>query len=305
MIEKRLRAKLSELSRRSGGRLDFDHPLGDHTTIRIGGRADAWYEPASQEDLREVIMALRDFSQRFMVMGNGSNTLVPDDGLDAVVIKLSAGPFVAVEARGRMLSAGAGASIGGLIIYSCNAGLSGLEGLAGIPGTVGGAVVTNASYRGSISDRLKSITVMMPGGEVDTIEKKDLFFAYRHSSVRSGEIILKANFLLEETDPADIKRKTDDFLKEKRARQPLHEKTLGCVFKNAPDVECSSGEMIEKTGFKGHRSGGAQVSEKHANFIVNTGGASAKDVISLMEEIKVKVRERFSVELEPEIKIIG
>jgi UDP-N-acetylmuramate dehydrogenase len=260
-----------------------------------------WFVPSCIESLREARLLLN--AATIATIGNGSNVLFPDGGLEAV-INLNNGFFVKKEFEGRKVLAGAGVNLGGFISDCCQRGLSGLEGLVGIPATVGGALATNASYETAISDYLESIRVMDEKGDARWIKKNDLRFGYRSSSLKKNEVILEAVFTLTEMSPEGLKNRIRANFCGKKHRQPLNEKTLGCVFKNPEGSEYRAGELIEKAGMKGSRVGDAQVSQVHANFIVNSGNATASDVVALIEEVRQKVREKFSIELELEIEIL-
>jgi UDP-N-acetylmuramate dehydrogenase len=304
MFTKEMREKLQEICAGTGSRVAFDEDLFAHSTIAIGGKAAAWVMPVSLEGLRRVKLFLRDQGMPFFIIGNGSNVLIPDNGLEAVVINLNNGFFVRKEFEGRKVLAGCGVKLGDLISDCCLKGLSGLEGLAGIPATVGGALKTNASYHVAVSDCLESVRMLDEQGEVKWIKKESLRFGYRSSSFNKGQIILEAVFFLEKKLPEDLKRKLGINFSEKMERQPLDKKTLGCIFKNPPEGEYKSGQLIDMAGMKGACSGDAQVSEKHANFIINNGNATARDVMVLINDIRQKVREKFSIELETEIEIL-
>lgn len=306
MLDDRVRDRLKRLCGTDGGKVIFDHPLCGHSTIAIGGNASAWYVPSSLEELREAKIFLKDSGVRTMVIGRGSNLLIPDEGLDAVIISLSNAFFgeIGFTARG-IATVGAGADLGGLIASCCARGLAGMEGLIGIPATVGGALATNASYRTAISDRLSRLLALGPDGKLKWLEREELNFEYRSSPVDRDEIVLRAEFSLDEAPPEVLRKKCRDYFAEKRRAQPLDRKTLGCVFKNpVGDNGRTSGELIDAAGLKGARRGGALISERHANFIVNSGGANCRDVKALMDQARSRVRKRFSIELEPEIEIL-
>lgn len=294
--------RLIEICEASGSRVMFDEDLSSHSTIAIGGKTKVWFEPSSIESLREAMFLLRSSDITPAIIGNGSNVLMPDRGLEAA-INLNNGFFVKKEFEGRKVLAGAGVNLSGLISDCCQKGLSGLEGLVGIPATVGGALVTNASYRSVIGDFLESVRVLDEKGTAKWIKKEDVGFDYRSSSFKRGEVIVEAVFNLTEMSPEDLKQKLKANFCEKKHGQPLTEKTLGCIFKNPENCEHKSGELIEMSGMKGAQKGDAQVSEMHANFIVNRGNATASDVLSLIEEIKKKVNEKFKIKLELEIEI--
>lgn len=295
---------LEALAARYGGYITCRAPLSERTTIGIGGLAEVWYEPASPEELRDAKKLLLDHEVPSVVIGKGSNVLFPDDGLSAVTVSLSAAPFCERKIDGTTLIAGAGAPLGGVIFECCNSGLGGMEGLVGIPGTIGGALRMNAGYRACISDCLEKALVMDEIGAMRWLEKKDLSFGYRYSSFGEKDVILQAVFRLKRASGHVLMEVLKSNFREKLEKQPLDKKTLGSVFKNPEASTYKSAQMIDAVGLKGRRRGGAVVSEKHANFIENSGGATAKDVISLMDDMKSAVREKFSVELETEIKIL-
>ncbi|MFC1479897.1 UDP-N-acetylmuramate dehydrogenase [Candidatus Omnitrophota bacterium] len=305
MLVKKVRDKLLQLCEKYGDSALFDHPLSDHSTISIGGKASAWYIPFSFDGLCRMKTFLDDAGIRTILVGNGSNILIPDAGLDAVLINPSSAIFKEIKIEGNMVTAGAGANLGTLVSDCCTKGLAGLEGLIGIPATVGGALVTNAAYRSAISERLSRVLVLGEGAKVEWIEKKDIQFGYRFSSIDREKIILQAVFQLDKASPDELKKKSKHYFSEKMERQPLTRKTLGCIFKNPTEGKHPSGRLIEEVSMKGYRCGAAEVSEKHANFIINTGGASSRDVMNLMDEIRRKVRDKFSVELETEIEVLS
>jgi len=298
------REKLKRLCDGCGDNIVFDYPLKRHSTISIGGKAAAWYVPSSPEGLRRAVYFLNGAGEDFMAIGKGSNMLIPDSGLNAVVISLSSPFFRKIDIKGRVVFAGAGVKLSELISGCCRAGLSGFEGLVGIPGTVAGALITNASYRTSISERLERALVLDVSGRLRWIEKKDIQFGYRRSALGKKDIVLQAVFLLDGCEPAAARNNLKDYFREKMRVQPLDKKTLGCIFKNPSRSGYTAGQLIDMTGLKSSRYGAALVSDKHANFIVNDGGASCADVVALMGHIKKKVREKFSIELEPEIEIL-
>ncbi|MEA3489129.1 MAG: UDP-N-acetylmuramate dehydrogenase [Candidatus Omnitrophota bacterium] len=305
MLNREIREELRAICGKCGGTVLFGHPLGAHSTISIGGKASAWFVPSSLEGLCITKSFLEGAGVRTVVIGRGSNVLIPDEGLDAVVINLSDAFFSDVRIEGRSVTAGAGARLGRLVSLCCMGGLGGLEGLIGVPGTVGGAVFMNASYRGAASDFLEKVQIVNGEGQAFWMEKKELEFEYRGSSVKENEIITRVVFRLEEASPGDLNSGLKSLFAEKAGKQPLGEKTLGCIFKNPTGSGSGGGELIDKSGMKGYRRGGAKVSEKHANFIVNCDRASFSDVTSLMNDVRRKVLDRFSVELEPEIRILG
>lgn len=304
MLTNEFRERLNALAAKHGGRVGFDAPLKEHTTIGIGGTADAWYEPFSPEELHCARSLFSDMGVRTVMAGNASNMLFPDGCLEAVVINLSAPTFREKSVEGDKLTVGSGAPLGGVISDCCKAGLAGFEGLVGIPGTIGGALKMNAGYKTTISDLLERVLVMTGCGELKWMEKSDLVFGYRSSSFAENDMILEAVFALGRGNAEDLVAALKENFREKMEKQPLDKRTLGSVFKNPLGSTYKSAQMIDMAGFRGKRRGGAGVTEKHANFIENAGGAKAADVKALISEIRNTVRTRFAVELETEIEIL-
>jgi UDP-N-acetylmuramate dehydrogenase len=299
-----LKKHLSDASKKFSSSVLFDEPLSGHNTIGIGGPVSAWYVPRSLEELREMFPALSGQGARLIVAGSGSNTLMPDGGLDAVMISLADENFRFSLFSRKSVTVGAGIRLSVLISQCAEKGFSGMEGMVGIPGTVGGAILSNAGYISKISDNLERVVALDKGGALRTFERKDLIFGYRRSPFKKDEIIVEATFRLEESTPEKVKELLRDNFAKKMTSQPLDKKTLGCIFKNPEGAPYKSGEMIDMMGMKGERRGKAVISEKHANFIVNTGGATAEDVKSLIAYIQGRVKQKFKVELEPEIEIL-
>ena len=288
----------------SKGSVVFNEPLDRHSTIGVGGTAAIWYKPASTEELSKVYRNLKKEGERVITIGRGSNTLMPDGIFDAVVIDLSDDRFMCIDFDGSRIKAAAGVKLSVLIAQCLKRGFAGMEGLVGIPGTVGGALFVNAAYRSRISDCLLTVDLLDDHGEIKQVKREDLVFGYRRSSFKENDIILDAVFGLKEMAPDILKRDIKSYFLEKIRTQPLGERTLGCIFKNPEGIGLTSAELIDQAGLKGRRSGDAVVSEKHANFIVNTGNATQKDVLDLMGMITSVVKKRFNVDLEPEIRIV-
>ena len=237
-----------------------------------------------------------------MILGAGSNVLIGDKGFDGIVIRLL-GDFLDYKLDNTLLTAGAGARIPVLVNRCMENGLSGMEALAGIPGTVGGALISNAGTReGSIGDIVSSVDIISENGKEITLKKGELMFGYRSSNLE-GKMLLKAVFSLKKAEKNDIVKKINDLMIRRSAVQPLDAWSVGSIFKN-PEND-SAGRLIEAAGLKGAQFGGAKVSEKHANFIVNFQNATASDMRELITSVRSKVEEKFGVKLELEIKIIG
>ncbi|OGW75455.1 MAG: UDP-N-acetylenolpyruvoylglucosamine reductase [Omnitrophica bacterium RBG_13_46_9] len=285
------------------GRVLFHEPLFKHTTFRIGGLCGIWAQPRNEEDLKKIVMFAKSKGKKIVIIGRGSNILPSDKGFDGIAIHIGAGCFDEARFVGSRLIAGAGVALNRLINLACKRGLKGLEGLAGIPGTVGGAIFMNSSYRGRISDCLEEVRAMdLNDGAVITIKRKNLKFGYRHSNLR-GYIILSATLRLKRASPQALLKQRDRLLAIKTKKQPLGCFSAGCVFKN-PDGGTSAAWYIEKSNLKGKRIGDAQISERHANFIVNLKNARQRDVMRLISFAKKRVKAKFGVDLVPEIVVI-
>ena len=285
------------------GRILMDEPLSDHTTFRIGGPADYYLYPKDLEDLSAVVdFCEREDVSRF-VIGNGSNLLVSDEGYRGIVIDLS-DTFCHVQCKGYVVTVGAGFFLGDLLKFCTERGLSGLEALAGIPGQVGGCIWMNAgAYGGEIADRLTSLRLLDRFGTLERRQREEVDFGYRTANLPQDGIIVEAQFLLLERNPKDMEAVQNEFLKKRKAQQPLSLLSAGSVFKRPPGDY--AGRLIEEAGCKGLRIGDAMVSKKHANFIVNCRLASAQDVLRLIDEVRERVLERFDIELELEIQKVG
>jgi UDP-N-acetylmuramate dehydrogenase len=275
--------------------------LAERTTFEIGGEALEYYAPADVTELSEVCRFLASEGKRPQILGGGSNTLFPDGPFGRPVI--STENLRSLRVEGNRISAGAGVRLEALIRCALDAGLSGLELLVGIPGSVGGAIAMNAGGGShSFGDRAESIeAVEIATGKVLSIPGRSVRWDYRSAHL-DGLVVASAVFLLEPGDTASLRLRARDWLKKKASLQPISAASAGCVFKNTSLG--SAGMLIEKAGMKGAREGGAVVSHRHANFILNEDGrASASDVLALLEKVRDRVREVFGVELETEIVI--
>ncbi len=278
-----------------------DCDLSNYTWYGLGGKADYVIVPETVDDLKDVVRRCSENSIGMHILGYGSNLLIRDEGVRGVVIKLEGTEFTKTEFDGNKLTAWAGASLSKLVLECVRKGLGGLEVLTGIPGSVGGAVKMNAGGNfGDIGASVVSVTLMDNQGEIFEKEKPELSFDYRSSNI-TAPLILSANISLDESDPDQILRTTKEVWIHKKNSQPLNTKNAGCVFKNPRGL--SAGAMIDRAGLKGVQVGGAQVSEKHANFILARGGCKSSDVLELIETIQSKVRQEFDIDLELELEI--
>ena len=279
-------------------------PLSKHTTFKIGGIADTYVKVTSLSKLSTILKECRESDIDYMIIGNGSNILASDDGYRGVVIRLD-GDFRKIAlVDDDTVYCGAGATLAALCKFALNNGLSGLEFAWGIPGSVGGAVFMNAgAYGGEMKDVVYSVNHLTKNGEPGRTEKDALQFGYRTSVYRQNNaIITGATLKLRKDNPEDIRARMDDYLGRRSSKQPLEYPSAGSVFKRPAGAY--AGALIEQCGLKGHSHGGAQVSEKHAGFIINKANANANDVKSLIREVQTKVYDETGYNLECELIIL-
>ncbi len=281
----------------------LDEPMKKHTTFRIGGPADIYVEP-SVTSMVPLIALLREKNVPFMVIGNGSNLLVSDDGIEGVVVSFGKNASdIIVE--GDTLTVEAGAMLSSVASKATEASLTGLEFASGIPGSIGGAVYMNAgAYGGEIKDVLIDVEILTEQGQVETMAVDQLDLSYRHSALmEKPAIVLKARIKLVPGDKEQIKATIDDIKQKRIEKQPLNFPSAGSTFKRPEGY--FAGKLIDDTGLRGYTVGGAQVSEKHCGFVINKSEASAADVLQLMRDVDAKVYDKFGVHLTPEVRIIG
>jgi UDP-N-acetylmuramate dehydrogenase len=299
------------------GKVRLAEPLKEHTTFKIGGEAKFFIEPKDINDLRLLLSLTKRYKMPVYVMGRGSNILVNDRGLDGVVLRLNTPYFKGFSYKNGNLRVGSGVLLYKIVKFTKEHGLSGLESLVGIPGTVGGALAMNAGASGkvksqksplsrqagkikSIGDLVKDVTVIDYNGKIRTFKKKEIGFGYRTSSL-SKYIILSTCLRLTKENKEGVSQRIKEYMDYRENTQDCSRPSAGCVFKNPQGY--SAGRLIDLCGLKGKRIGDACVSLKHANFILNLQDCRAADVLKLMDLIKDKVKERFNITLEPEIKI--
>jgi UDP-N-acetylenolpyruvoylglucosamine reductase len=287
--------------------VEADYPLARLTTIRTGGPADFFARPDSPERLSELLAWAAEGAIEVGVVGSGSNLLAADAGFRGLVVKLN-GSLAAIEQDGRRLLCGGGARLPQAAAWAARAGLSGLEFGVNIPGTVGGAVKMNANaYGGDLARVLDWVEVTTPDG-TERRRPEALGFRYRRSNLGSREIVARAAFALSPAEPDSVKTTLAEMRASRKAAQPSGIKTFGSTFKNPEDSRAegrSAGVLLDEAGCRGLAVGGARFSEKHANFVENMGDATTADVVALMAEGRRRVRERFGVELEPEVQFLG
>ena len=280
-------------------------PMARYTTFRVGGPADVLVNIESAREIALALRAAKDAGVPATIIGNGSNLLVRDGGIRGLVIRI-AGSFSAIEMKGEELHAQSGAMVRSVANFAQERGLSGLASMAGIPGTIGGAVIMNAgAYGGEMSQVVTRVeAIALSDGKPVRFEAEDLGFAYRHSAMMDAGIIVTDVYMqLDPADPADIAALTNELLTARREKQPLEFPSAGSTFKRPEGYFAA--KLIDDCGLRGLRIGDAQVSEKHAGFIVNRGHATASDILRLMDEVNARVQAQFGVTLEPEVRILG
>ena len=279
-------------------------PMGKHTTFRIGGPADLFVAPENTDEIKKLIAICKEEEVPYFILGNGSNLLVSDKGYRGVIIQLYRS-FGQITLKENEIHAQAGALLSGIAAMAREASLTGFEFAGGIPGTLGGAVVMNAgAYGGEMKDVLKEVTVLTPEGEVVTLQARELQMGYRTSIIKeSGYIVLEAVISLKKGDQDEIKSRMQELAGMRSSKQPLSYPSAGSTFKRPEGY--FAGKLIMDSGLQGYQVGGAQVSEKHCGFVINTGNATAKDVTTLMADVQRIVMEKFGVKLEPEVKFLG
>ena len=282
----------------------IDEPMSRHTTFRVGGPADFFVTPKAKEEVRDVIRICKEAGMPYYIIGNGSNLLVSDAGYRGVIVQIYK-EMNEVKVEGDLVKAQAGALLSGIAAKALGAELSGFEFASGIPGTIGGACVMNAgAYGGEMKGVLESVTVLTGEGEIIELGRNELELGYRTSVIaKKGYIVLGAVLKLERGDGEKIKTYMDE-LKEKRVtKQPLEYPSAGSTFKRPEGY--FAGKLIEDAGLRGFQVGGAQVSEKHCGCVINRNHATAADIMELMRQVQIRVKENSGVDLEPEVKRLG
>lgn len=295
--------RMAESLAREGLITSRDEPLAKKTWWRVGGPADLWVEAGDRRGLTRVMAMASEAGLPVFVLGNASNLLVSDRGIRGVVLRL-VGELAGAEADDRVMTLGGGTRLVQLLKRAEREAWTGLEMLAGIPGTIGGAVKMNAGTRlGEIKDALIDVDVVLANGEHGTLTVDDLRMSYRHSELPEGAAVASARLRRSDEDPATAFEHVREHLAYRARTQPVDVPTCGSTFRN-PEGD-TAGRLIESCGLKGTRIGAAQVSEKHANFLVNTGGATASELRDLIEHVRATVAERTGVQLRPEVVLAG
>src|SRR4030066_946755 len=277
--------------------IKYDEPLKNHSSLGIGGPADVFCSPGNIKDLKKIISIFKEYNKPFLVIGNGTNLLILDNGIRGLVINLDK-DFKKIEFSDKIVKVGAGVSLVHLSKIVLRGELSGLEFTCAIPGTLGGAIINNASFKGNcMADVVQNVTFLTRENKIEKTSKSNLNFNYRECNLKGKPvIILEAPLLLKRGNKEEIESKIKQNIEIRKSRQPLDKFSAGSIFKNPPGYY--AGELIEKVGAKGLARGKAEVSTRHANFLVNNGGASARDILYLIEEIEKRVKKNFGIKLE-------
>ncbi len=300
-----------------GGNVKFDEPMSRHTSLRVGGPAEAFVIPENIEDLEGLIKWSWQHKLPYLIVGDGTNLLVKDSGINGIVVVLTKClktiAQTGIGTDGVIVTAMAGARLRNLCSFALERGLEGINFAVGIPGTIGGGIMMNAgTVHGAIENALESINVLLPTGRSQRIKREKLNFSYRNlsfnnerlDSYQGHPIVLDGCFCLRPSDPEKLKKEAQAILKTRKERQPAGLPSAGCFYKN-PVYGKTAGELIELAGLKGKSIGGAEISSKHANFIVNRQRASSADFLALMELVEETVSKMFDIDLEREVKIVG
>lgn len=292
---------LSDIKQFFRGYIAINEPMLKYTSMRVGGPADYYVEPADRQDLVEIVTYFQKNSYPYMMLGRGSNMIVSDEGIHCAAINLESS-LSDVRMEGDLVIAEAGAHWSKFVDFCIQQGLAGVEMLAGIPGSVGGAVVMNAGARGGeTADHLVKVEVLRDG-HIQIVKKEEADFSYRHSGF-DRDIVLSASFRLPPGDKEELIRLRREFILKRNTTQPLTLPNSGSMFKNP--IGTYAAKLIEQAGLKGKRVGNAQISEKHANFIVNLGDARASDIVTLIDIVRRTVHQNTGVPLELEVKLVG
>ena len=282
----------------------FQEPMSRHTSFRTGGEADCLLQIRNVEQLKKILSYLRRTGNEYFLLGNGTNLLVSDRGYQGIVLQMGEG-LSGISVEGEKIRVQAGALLSKTAKTAMDAGLAGMEFASGIPGSIGGGTVMNAgAYDGEMKQIVEQVTVLNEDGELMELDRDTMEFGYRTSVIRNRPfVVVEALLSLQKGDPEQILAKMADFAQRRRAKQPLEYPSAGSTFKRPEGY--FAGKLIMDSGMRGRRVGGAQVSEKHCGFIVNTGNATSEDVAELIMEVQERVKERFGIMLEPEIVKLG
>ena len=294
---------MNEIKNKTASLCLMNESLKKHTTYGIGGPADLMIFPKSKQDLIKVIEIINKNKIQLTILGSGSNVLVSDNGIRGAVISLK-NSLKKIEVDDNILYAECGTMLGKIVKHAVKNNLIGLENLNGVPGTLGGALIMNAgAWGGEISENLIHVEVINSKSEIQKIQKKDLNFSYRQSSFNKDDILLSAKFNLKKADKDIIKENFIEAQSGRKKSQPLNKRSAGSLFKNPKNN--SAGKLLDEAGLKGFSIGDAKISEKHANFFINDGDATSKDMLMLIKKAHKEVKDKFNVNLSLEVKLMG
>ena len=294
---------MNEINSKTASLCLMNESLKKHTTYGIGGPADLMIFPKSKQDLIKVIEIINENKIQLTILGSGSNVLVSDNGIRGAVISLK-NSLKQIEVDDNILYAECGTMLGKIVKHAVKNNLIGLENLNGVPGTLGGALIMNAgAWGGEISENLIHVEVINSKSEIQKIQKKDLNFTYRQSSFNKDDILLSAKFNLKKADKDTIKENFIEAQSGRKKSQPLNKRSAGSLFKNPKNN--SAGKLLDEAGLKGLSIGDAKISEKHANFFINDGDASSRDMLMLIKKAHKEVKDKFNVNLSLEVKLMG
>ena len=294
---------MNEINNKTASLCFMNESLKKHTTYGIGGPADLMIFPKSKQDLIKVIEIINENKIQLTILGSGSNVLVSDNGIRGAVISLK-NSLKQIEVNENILYAECGTMLGKIVKHAVKNNLIGLENLNGVPGTLGGALIMNAgAWGGEISENLIHVEVINSKSEIQKIQKKDLNFSYRQSSFNKDDILLSAKFNLKKADKDIIKENFIEAQSGRKKSQPLNKRSAGSLFKNPKNN--SAGKLLDEAGLKGFSIGDAKISEKHANFFINDGDATSKDMLMLIKKAHKEVKDKFNVNLSLEVKLMG
>ena len=294
---------MNEINNETASLCLMNESLKKHTTYGIGGPADLMIFPKSKQDLIKVIEIINENKIQLTILGSGSNVLVSDNGIRGAVISLK-NSLKQIEVDNNILYAECGTMLGKIVKHAVKNNLIGLENLNGVPGTLGGALIMNAgAWGGEISENLVHVEIMNSKNEIQKIQKKDLNFSYRQSSFNKDDILLSAKFNLKKADKDIIKENFIEAQSGRKNSQPLNKRSAGSLFKNPKNN--SAGKLLDEAGLKGFSIGDAKISEKHANFFINDGDASSRDMLMLIKKAHKEVKDKFNVNLSLEVKLMG
>ena len=294
---------MNEINNKTASLCLMNESLKKHTTYGIGGPADLMIFPKSKQDLIKVIEIINENKIQLTILGSGSNVLVSDNGIRGAVISLK-NSLKQIEVDDNILYAECGTMLGKIVKHAVKNNLIGLENLNGVPGTLGGALIMNAgAWGGEISENLIHVEVINLKSEIQKIQKKDLNFSYRQSSFNKDDILLSAKFNLKKADKDIIKENFIEAQSGRKKSQPLNKRSAGSLFKNPKNN--SAGKLLDEAGLKGFSFGDAKISEKHANFFINDGDASSRDMLMLIKKAHKEVKDKFNVNLSLEVKLMG